>query len=585
MERLAETDSVDSTDYAAARDEGAHEEIDPLKSENGAEDLKCTPQLMAESELPSEAFISDPNPPLVSPEQTDATLVKKAPCIEAVDEGISETHATELQRPCMECWQRNAQCYCVTCDSEICDDCNRSIHSPRILAGHERLHISLKPSPPHMCKVHEGEVVKLFCTESECREPVCVLCGFGAHQKHSCRVIEDVVTLEKKYLNTHIAVCNNRIAQLRERDAEIDRAEALLQASGASASLKLKEDFDAARELLNKWEAMLTSKLDVNVEKLIQEFQTLHFETNEQLNTLTSAIDNARRVSDEGEMSFLSLLDEIGSQVKSTGKAAGKALSAFKAVSTYELDYQMNVKKAVENSACLSLRSLVYKSLNRPLQKPVLGQDLVVSGTVVLSPFLTARDQAAVPLKYESITVKKGGVLTVRAWEGLEKKGGVLALDISGWLLVEEGGCIDVSGRGFRGGAVHEISKEKPEKKLNQTTNIGIQGESGRGPGTFGMGNNEGGGGGAGSCAIAGSFIHTWYGSSGGGFGSAGEAGVPPYTDGPCANNDTVAKGGSIYGSESLDDVDMLHHKLLGSGGGSGVALCGRSREMDRPSG
>lgn len=52
--------------------------------------------------------------------------------------------------------------------------------------------------------------------------------------------------------------------------------------------------------------------------------------------------------------------------------------------------------------------------------------------------------------RYTSLTINNGGVLTGDSWDG--SKGGVLAVEVEGATVVNSGGSMDMTGKGFRGG-------------------------------------------------------------------------------------------------------------------------------------
>jgi len=58
--------------------------------------------------------------------------------------------------------------------------------------------------------------------------------------------------------------------------------------------------------------------------------------------------------------------------------------------------------------------------------------------------------------RYLSLTINSGGVLTTSAWDGTS--GGVLAVEVNGATTIDNGGFIDVSGLGFRGGIIDVTS-------------------------------------------------------------------------------------------------------------------------------
>ena len=117
--------------------------------------------------------------------------------------------------------------------------------------------------------------------------------------------------------------------------------------------------------------------------------------------------------------------------------------------------------------------------------------------------------EAGKELQYQVIRIKEGGVLSVAGWDG--KKGGLLLLKCD-LLQIEKGGKIDLTGKGFRGGA-------SGAKTHNDTA---FQGESELGVGTKSTTSNGSGGGG---------------GISSGGYGSVGGGGGGCDTQGKLTRN------------------------------------------------
>jgi gliding motility-associated-like protein len=54
--------------------------------------------------------------------------------------------------------------------------------------------------------------------------------------------------------------------------------------------------------------------------------------------------------------------------------------------------------------------------------------------------------------RYTSLTINNGGILTGDTWDG--SKGGILAVEVEGATVVNTGGSMDMTGKGFRGGAI-----------------------------------------------------------------------------------------------------------------------------------
>lgn len=147
------------------------------------------------------------------------------------------------------------------------------------------------------------------------------------------------------------------------------------------------------------------------------------------------------------------------------------------------------------------------------------------------------------PKRYTSVTIGPGATVTVTPWNGTT--GGTLRWKVQAAVTVADGGTLDVSGAGFRGGPVEVYSCSGGGAK-------GFDGESHTGTGNQNNAAN-GGGGGAGQPGSS-------QGSAGGGgsYGTVGEAGVSQ------GNNNNPGQPGAVYGDALLSSL------MLGSGGGTG---------------
>jgi len=147
----------------------------------------------------------------------------------------------------------------------------------------------------------------------------------------------------------------------------------------------------------------------------------------------------------------------------------------------------------------------------------------------------TASQIIRVP-QYTTVTIDSGNSITAPAWDGYT--GGIVVFRAE-TVTVNSGGIIDVSEKGYRGGAYG------PSNNLD-----GYQGESclgkGVGGGGYGLGklNNAGGGG---------SYI-----CGGGGEYGGGATNSDPWT----GSGDTYARKGEVYGTVDLSQI------FFGSGGG-----------------
>ena len=150
---------------------------------------------------------------------------------------------------------------------------------------------------------------------------------------------------------------------------------------------------------------------------------------------------------------------------------------------------------------------------------------------------------------YNNVTINSGVTLTASPWDGL--KGGVLYFKALG--TVSNSGSINMSGRGYRGGATGYAA-------------YGYQGESFNGLGAYQNINNNYGGGGGGS--VTGCHVAA---GGGGSYGAAGACGSAGYFscsglgEGTANCTANCGRGGVAYGTAALTQL------YFGSGGGGGA--------------
>ncbi len=140
--------------------------------------------------------------------------------------------------------------------------------------------------------------------------------------------------------------------------------------------------------------------------------------------------------------------------------------------------------------------------------------------------------------QYYNVTVQSGGVLTANDWNGTS--GGLLVFRVAGTLDVQSGGSINMTGKGYRGGAG---SASNAVLSYRGESTGGVNDTQTATPTT------EGGGGGTLICQ----------GGGGGGYGANGISGNRSGSS--CSN---YANLGSSYGDANLAKLN------LGSGGGGG---------------
>ncbi|CAL2031766.1 unnamed protein product [Caenorhabditis brenneri] len=126
--------------------------------------------------------------------------------------------------PCYENPRHEATRYCQSCPADYCDSCFLSVHSSKILSGHQSIPISEKPVEIPNCPNHSDKIAEYFCQDKKCKaaSPLCCSKCYRKHHKH-----HDMVTPAEKIDMNH----RNLTGLLRSlRFTEIMVSEALKEA-------------------------------------------------------------------------------------------------------------------------------------------------------------------------------------------------------------------------------------------------------------------------------------------------------------------------------------------------------------------
>ena len=156
----------------------------------------------------------------------------------------------------------------------------------------------------------------------------------------------------------------------------------------------------------------------------------------------------------------------------------------------------------------------------------ISGNTLTFDCTVKNSYTVAGKTQVIRVMRYSAVTINAGGVLTAPTWNG--STGGVLAVEVQGNTIINNAGGLDMTAKGFRGGAFENQTKYGVRNVVDLWWDAGAyKGESVAGDTAFyrtlgggfckGAPANGGGGGNAHNCgggggANAGNTAVTWTG-------------------------------------------------------------------------
>ncbi|EGT51855.1 hypothetical protein CAEBREN_22010 [Caenorhabditis brenneri] len=97
--------------------------------------------------------------------------------------------------PCYENSKHESTKYCQACKVDFCNSCFLSVHSSKILSGHQSIPISEKPIRLPNCPNHPDSIAEHYCKDKNCEASTplcCFTCLQSAHKNHT------VVPMEEK---------------------------------------------------------------------------------------------------------------------------------------------------------------------------------------------------------------------------------------------------------------------------------------------------------------------------------------------------------------------------------------------------
>ncbi|KAL0238188.1 hypothetical protein GEMRC1_012661 [Eukaryota sp. GEM-RC1] len=150
-------------------------------------------------------------------------------------EAVEAFVAGQGESICIECDEAVATCYCAECDADLCDQCFKDIHRPKLLRTHvaiplQKKHASIVPK----CPIHPSKSFDLFCTS--CSVALCSICAIlGDHDQHKKNLLpfdegRSAVEHGINAINQELAVAVETVGKCTEN--------ALQQAASGFAQMK-----------------------------------------------------------------------------------------------------------------------------------------------------------------------------------------------------------------------------------------------------------------------------------------------------------------------------------------------------------
>jgi hypothetical protein len=457
--------------------------------------------------------------------------------------------ATPARVPCFECVENEAVRFCIQCDKDTCASCDEAVHSLRSFAEHTRVKLAAKPAPAPKCKLHPSRNIELFC--ADCRDACCALCAVtGAHKGHECSMIAAVLLRERTALEAAVARCKVDLAAAEQVSAVINQQREQYGKDRDRFVARLCADADVIR-------AALSAKVDEMKQRI--EAHAATYDRYE-FAPLVAAFDGNRAAANAARaeaastaaisgVSFIAAVRDQPAQLEARADTCRK-LAAETIVPQPVLEYALEPhshdgQQMLHVGAIAKHVLAAIAALDAHLEACIVDvKNLIVDGVVAL-----ASDRVH---EYQSIIVRRGGVLTVAAWNAETRAGGVLRVRVARHLVIEEGGAIDVSGKGCPGGAgVADAPSFQGTCAATASASASC------------AANASAGGGGRAASA---------FGSIGGGGGGYGTAGADAELNRLYGQSNAGGVGGAAFGDSSSLEEDALP---VGAGGGGGSGCNG----------
>ncbi|KAL0244722.1 hypothetical protein GEMRC1_008804 [Eukaryota sp. GEM-RC1] len=136
-------------------------------------------------------------------------------------EAIEAFVAGQGESVCFECDKAAATCYCAECNADLCDQCFKDTHRPKLFRSHvaiplQKKHASIVPK----CPIHASKSFDLFCTS--CSVALCSTCAIlGDHDQHKKKLLpfdEGRASVEQNInsINQELSVAIEKVTQSAE---------------------------------------------------------------------------------------------------------------------------------------------------------------------------------------------------------------------------------------------------------------------------------------------------------------------------------------------------------------------------------
>lgn len=169
-----------------------------------------------------------------------------------------------------------AVCWCVECNSSLCDECNRAHSRLKNLAFHETVTILELMHNPYKylsteeiktCTHHNQQLLEMYCRT--CNVTVCRDCTKNHPQKmHNFELITEVVAREKGELKHAMDSLEESLQRMRSRVTKIEGCEKQLDVQHEDSKREIKRTYEEIYKLLKQQEKDVLQNLETTRESL-----------------------------------------------------------------------------------------------------------------------------------------------------------------------------------------------------------------------------------------------------------------------------------------------------------------------------
>lgn len=123
----------------------------------------------------------------------------------------------------------SAEMFCQDCCLKLCESCCRHHRRSRLTKGHSLVAVeaqsmglqSQRRSAPDVCETHEGEHLKIYC--SDCKKVVCPFCYIESHQGHKYSDVSKAADGYRSQIQDDVQKLKARNSELQGKVAELDQ--------------------------------------------------------------------------------------------------------------------------------------------------------------------------------------------------------------------------------------------------------------------------------------------------------------------------------------------------------------------------